>query len=363
MPFNADDRALFIGCIPQTNYATATAAAAGPPKSYIEEVVVDESFGKLEPKVQNNQGHSTGVRFPTESWTEAWDSTFGYTVELSAQNAGRYFHAGLGTTTSTTAGGKTTHVHKPLDTAAAGLQMPPYSLVEQLAPSAGGINKLWPSMLCEELDIEANGTGRLRAKVSWRGSGEETDPSGVTNPTHVTGVQGTQYYFFNTMAKLNFGADSTASAEDITCDYESFKLNIKNEYMNDAGYRPGCPRYFNSSKKELGVIRSELLLKDSVYTPEFTLRLRANQPEHLRLRRREAFSLAIILTGDDIAGSSPAAAFSLRFDFPITKFQMVEKTVSDKLVMVTVKPEILYSKSASQIVVVTLVNNVTSYTT
>ncbi len=143
MPYNSDDRGVYLSRIPQTNYQTATLPSITP-KNFIEEVVTGEGFMKLTPKVTNNKGQSTGVRHATESWTTEWDSDGGYDFEVSAQNIGRYLHAALGATTSTTANGKTTHVHKPLDTAVAGLQMPAYSVVEQLAPSAGGVGKLWP---------------------------------------------------------------------------------------------------------------------------------------------------------------------------------------------------------------------------
>jgi hypothetical protein len=361
MPFNSDDRAIAIGRIPQTNYQTATAAAAN---AFVEQVVTDENFFQLSPEEQDNKGHSTGNRFPTESWTEGWNSPGGFAFDASSQNLGRHLLAVLGAVVSTQLQvGVHQHVFTPLDTKTT-LQLPTFSILEQLAPSNNGLNNLWPSMICESLELSGDGTARIAGKTSWQGSGEQIKPSGVTWATHVQGVQGTQNYFYNTQSGITAGDyPDNSNISNYSCDIESWKLGIKNDLLLKEGYRPGCPRYFDADDPEKGVLRSECLLKDTMFDPEFVLRLRANSPEHEALRTRKKIQLEMSLTGGFVATAPPQTTHKhkLTMLFQLVQYNAVEIGVKDKIVTVSVKPKALWSNQHNGIVSFTLVNNIASY--
>lgn len=359
MPFNSTSRRYAIGRVPQVDYVTATAGVAGPPKNFVEQVVTDEPFSKLEPKTETNKGHSTGNRFPTEQWINEWDNTFGYSFQVSSQNIGRHLLAAFGSVTTTQlVAGVNRHLFKPLDFNGT-QQLPVYSILEQLSPAAGGINNLLPSMCCESLDLAGEGKGRITAQVAWRGSGQIIKPSGVTWETHVELTQGTQNFFRKAESSIAIGDfPNNANVSNLACNIESWKFGIKNSLMADEGYRDGCPRWKDANDHEKGVFRSDLLMQDQSFETSYVLRLRQNSPEHVALENQSPLEIAIALTGKQIVAPHN---HKLTLYHYFAKYKMVEVGSANGIVIATVTPESLFSVTDNEIITAELINNIDSY--
>lgn len=361
MQYNSTSRRYAIGRVPQPDYVTASAAAfvGGQPKNFVEQVVTDEPFSKLEPKTETNKGHSTGNRFPTEQWINEWDNTFGYSFQASSQNLGRYLLAAFGSVTTTQlVAGVNQHLFKPLDFNGT-QQLPVYSILEQLAPNSNGINNLLPSMCCESLDLTGEGKGRITGQVAWRGSGEIVKPSGVTWATQVELTQGTQNFFRKAESSILIGEHpNNANVESLGCKIESWKFGVKNSLMADEGYRDGCPRWKDANDHEKGVYRSELLMQDQSFETSYVLRLRQNSPEHAALEAQTPLEVQIVLAGKTISG---IYYHKLTLTHYLVKYKAVEVGSANGMVTVSVTPEILYSVGDNNILTAELINNVASY--
>ncbi|MEW6361735.1 MAG: hypothetical protein AB1477_06400 [Acidobacteriota bacterium] len=359
MAFNNLDKKLAMGRVPQTDYVTPTAAAAN---AFVEQIArePDGSFWTIEPKKMNNKGQGTGNRWATESWVEAWDSSLQFGFDASSQNLGRHLLAAFGSVASTTQGAGFKHVFRPLDTKIS-MQLPAYSFLELLAEGSGGISSLFPSGVCEKLELAGDGQGRVAATVNYRGSGKEQAATGYAWATHVQKIQGTQNYFFNTQADISIGGyPGNTSPVEFNCDLESWRFAYSNTLAADAGYRPGCPEFVIAGNPEIGVVRTECLLSDSAIEAEWTFRLRANDPALGQLKNQTPLEAAITLTGA-VIGAGPEV-HKLTITLHYFKYATHVRGVKDGIATVTITPDVIYSVADSEICEVELVNNVTSYT-
>lgn len=359
MSFNTLDKKIAIGRIPQSNYATPTAAGSD---AFVEQIAIDpdSAFWSIEPRKMNNKGQGTGNRWATEAWVDAWDSALGFAFEASAQNLGRHLLAALGSVTSATSGDGFLHTFVPLDTKES-MQLPTFSFLEKLAEDNDGINSIFPSGVCESIELAGDGLGRIKTSVQYRGSGKEASASGYDWADDVQSVQGTQNYFFATQANIEIGGyPGNSGAASLSCDLESWRFAYKNTLAADAGYRPGCPTYVETGNPESGVIRTECLLQDSAVEFEFTTRLKASDPNLARLKAQTPLEGKITVTGALIGGTT---YHKLEIKFHLMKYTSHVRGVKDNIATVTIVPEILYSSSDEKILEIFLTNDVESYTT
>ena len=359
MTFNATDKKMAMGRIPQTNYATPTAAAAS---GFTEQIVLDldSSFWNIEPRKINNKGQGTGNRFATESHVEAWDTNLGYSFEASSQNIGRHLLAALGSVTSAVQGSGNKHTFSPLDTNTS-MQLPPYSFLEKLAEGANGINSIYPSAVSEGIELQGDGQGRVVAAVQYRGSGKEASAASYAWATHVYSGQNNQNYFYNTQSEITIGTfPGNGSPTPLDCAMESWRFAWRNILAADAGYRPGCPEYVTVGSPESGVVRTECLLVDSEVEFEMTFRLRASDDALARLKAQTLLEGSLDITGG-VIGAGPET-HKLSVIFYLAKYSTHVRGVKDGIATVTVMPEILYSRTDSKIIQLELINNLASYT-
>lgn len=359
MAFHDSDLRIALSRVPQADYQTATSGAS----TAFQQIIATNPDGakwNRTAKKMSNKGHSTGKRWATESHVESWDTELGYQFEASAQNLGQHLLAAMGSVTETE---PTTdyfkHAHAPLNFLTS-MQAPSYTFVEKLNEGNSGINDAYPSAVLESLELNGDGTGRIVGNANWRGSGERASASGVTWASHVVTAEGNQNYFYNTQTEINIGTfPSMGSSAAMDCDLEKWRFAIKNTFANDAGYRPGCPRYATSGDPESGVLRSENLLVDQEFEFDFTIRLQASDPRRAHFEAQTKLEGNITITGSEVSTGNP---YKLVITFYLLKYSAHVKETKDGIVLIKITPEIMYSNTDSKIVAVDLYNNIESYT-
>ncbi len=344
--------------IPQTNFLTPVVPAAAP-RSYVEQIVRSPFLLNVTPAVKDNKGHSTGSRFGNDMWIEGWETEGGsYDFDASSQNIGRHLLAALGGYSVAAVAGQAgafKHTFTPLDVSISS-QLPSYSFAPQAAPGASAIDSMFPSMTASSLKLTSEGASRVSAAAAWRGSGEEITPSNVSLATHVLGVQGTQNYFYNTQSKILMSADSNGGAGFTTCELMRWNFGITNSFNDDDW---GCPRFLTANNPESGALRGHLLLTDTTFEHEFSLRMRASEPAYAALKNQTTTSIVNSLIGRVIGATT--ANHQLDITLALTKYESVARVFNNGFAEVAIKPRAIYSNSASSIVKVELVNDVASY--
>lgn len=348
-----------VSRIPQTDYLTATTAAAN---KFVREEIKRE-LSKIQPNEKDNSDYATGYSFPTESWVEDWRNSWSWSMMLASQNIGRYLLAAMGkvTTRQPDAGDEPTvyeHVFEPLPFLTT-QQLPAYSLLAQLLPAANGINKKYPSMVAKSFKIASSGKAKLDGSVQWEGSGEEVLPSGVTWATHVNEIQGTLNYFFSKQNELIISDTDGSNDSNLKCEIKSSNFSIENDFAEE-DY--GCPRFVDDDP-ELGALRSQYLLTNQKFMMDWVLKMRNDNPEYVALLDRHPFKLVQKWVGGVIAGGLDGYNHELEITSYLAKYAAAEDGFEDGMAVVSVKPTMLFNVSANKIVQVKLTNNVASYTT
>ncbi len=346
-----------ISRIPQADYTTSPTPAA---HSFIREEIKARSLPVIAPSTKDNTDYATGYGFPTDSWVEAWNTSWPWSVDLSAQNIGRYLLASMGkvTTTQPAAGPSPTvyqHVFEPLPFLTSS-QLPTYALLAQMAASSNGINRMVPSMIAKSFKVAASGIQRLDGNLDWQGSGKETTPSGVTWGTHVDEIQGTQNFFYSREVAMAISDSDGSDSATVSCDLKSWNFSVENT-LADGDW--GCPA-FVSNDPALGAIRSQHLLNKQAFMQDWRIKLRNDSPEHADLVSQRPMKLITTLTGGII---EDAYAYKLTVTSYLAKYTSAEDGFEDGFAIVNVKPDVLFNVSANKILEVELINNVISYTT
>lgn len=348
-----------ISRIPQVDYLTATTPAAN---SFVREALKSPSVGQITPRERNNDGYATGLGFPSESWVEAWESGWpGWAFDISAENIGRYLLAAMGKVTSSQPASGTDptvyqHLFDPLPFATTS-QLPAYSLVAQLLPSANGIDELFPSMIARKLSLRSGGLAMLDGSMDWAGSGKRTTSSGVTWGTHVNEIAGSQHFFYGKQNEVAISdTDGTTNLSNVKCDIQSSMFDVTNT-MADDDY--GCPLYLNNDPAQ-GAYRSQHLMVRQNYDMGWTLKLRDSDPETAALLSRRPMKIVERWVGGPITG---IYTYLLEISASLVKYASVGRNIGGGFVTVDVKPDLLYSTSASKIIQVKLINTTPSYTT
>ena len=338
--------------IPQTDYETATAAAAS---AFVEENIKTPERTKLEPSEVDNADYATGYDQPTDSWVEGWKTSVQWQMDLASQNLGRYLLAVFGSVeTSMLAAGVYEHIFKPLDRLTT-VQLAAYSIIEHLAPAQNAVDKKIPSMVAKSLQLASSGKAKLDGTLQWEGSGEVVEPSAVTWDTHVDKIQGALNYFFAKQSELIRSDTDDSNAVNVKCDLKSWSFGVQNEFAED-DY--GCPKFVDDDPTK-GAIRSHYLLLKQMFTQAWTMKLQANSPEHQHLIDRKELKIVNRMIGGDIDGTYNHQLDVTSF---LSKYAAVDDGFEDGFAVVSMSPKMLYDTTANKIVEVKLINNVASYT-
>lgn len=347
-----------ISRIPQTDYATATAVAAN---AFVRETLKNPTVAQITPRERNNDGYATGLGFPSESWVEAWESSWPFAFDVSFENIGRYLLASMGKVTTSQPASVTDptvyqHLFDPLPFLTTS-QLPAFSGVAQLLPSANGIDELIPSLISRKLSLRSAGLAKLDGSVDWVGSGKRTAASGVTWATHVNEIAGTQNYPFGKQNELIISdTDGTSNLSNVKCDIQSGMFDVTNTLADD-DY--GCPTYLNNDPAQ-GAFRSQHQLVRQQYDLGWTIKLRDSDPETAALLSRRPMKIIEKWVGATISNTY---TFLLEISAYLAKYASVGRNIGGGFVTVDVKPDLLYSTAASKILQVKLINTTPSYTT
>lgn len=349
-----------ISRIPQTNYATATTAAAN---AFVQEIIKNRGVAEIVPQQRSNRGYATGLGFASESWVEAWQTRWPWTMDMSAENVGRYLLALMGKVTTTTPDEAENpdvrqHIFEPLPFLTTS-QLPAFSGVAQLLPGANGINELIPSMVARSGGLRSSGLAMLEGSVEWAGSGKRTRPSGVTWSTHVNEIAGTQNYFYSKQNELIISDTDGSNASNRKCDILSSSFDVANSLADD-DY--GCPAFVDDDPAK-GAIRAQHLLLEQVYSLGYNLKMGNDDPETEALLDQAPVKIVQKWEGGVIPGGDGSMNYLLEITASLAKYAAVGRDIGDGFTNVTVTPELLWSTAASKIVEVKLINKVTSYTT
>lgn len=346
-----------ISRIPQVDYLTPPTAAVN---AYVREQLKQRALSKITPTEKDNAEYANGNGFADESWIEDWKSGFSYNVDLASQNVGRYLLAAMGkVTTSQPAAGTDPNVYKHVFTFLPFLttsQLPSYQAIEQLLASANGINRRSPSLCAKSFKIASSGKAKLDGAIAWEGSGERVSPSGVTWATHVNELQGTLNYFFAKQNEMVISdLDGTSNLVNVKCELKSSNFSIENSFAED-DY--GCPRFVNDDPAK-GALRSHYLTTNQKFMMDWRMKMRNDSPEHVALVNQTPFRLVQKWIGATISNTYK---HELKITSYMAKYSAVDDGFEDGMVIVDVKPNLLYNVSLSKIVEVELINNVPSYT-
>jgi len=210
-----------------------------------------------------------------------------------------------------------TYTIKPIDPCANGLQLPYFSVVEQVCESGGmSLDNLFLGCCIEDVTWDFNyGPGRQsgRMTVNWVGSGRITTPSGVTVPAPVA-----EHYLLSGSMSLNInGIDYIAQATML-----SGQIAWKNNLLAGAGFYPG------SGMQSGAAVRGRLEMGVRASTMTFTARLLKNSLEYTKLLAQTTGTATITATFD--------ATDTVTFNYPSVQFESVVNGEQDGIVDVTV---------------------------
>ena len=171
-------RKSFIGRKPQTDFATPNGAT-----EFVQFVGKDKNFANYGVATADNMDHATGQEEATEQWLTTHDVSRAFDFDVCSEQLGRILYLVFGSVVSTTPDATNAptvrqHVFSKMS-AASSRQLPATSLIEKLG---NAIDRLFPSMVAEQLGLRGDGIARVEGSLSLRGSGKYTSPSAITEP-------------------------------------------------------------------------------------------------------------------------------------------------------------------------------------
>lgn len=360
MTTHIQQRKYAISRIPQTNFQTRTVPSAAGSKSHVKVVATDRNLAQYGVETANNKGHATGVDWATETWATAHGVSVQKSVEVCAEEIGRWLLLAFGSVTTDQPDAEdapTVYRHKfvPQD-ADVSRQLPATTYVEQLS-SAHDVE--YPSQVVESLTLRGDGKGRLTCDVSLMGSGERNNPSGVAfsgGSVHVA-VPADLHYFYNSQMALT--VDDGDTPIDYLCRYNSFTVSLTNALLAEEGYRPGCALFQVAGDPESGMIRGELLFGERTLSGQFVVRLAAGGAEYAALQEQKDLDITIIATGGTIEDDFQD---QLTIRMALSRYQAVSLGESNGIVTLQITVDPLYNQATGKVIEVELINRIASYT-
>lgn len=213
-----------------------------------------------------------------------------------------------------------TYTIKPIDPCTDGLELPYFSVVEQVCEAgATALDNEFVGCAIEDVEYTFNyGPGRQSGSmtVNWVGSGKMVTPSGVTVPAPVS----EHYLLSASMALTINGVDYVAAATIL-----SGTIGWKNNLLVGPGFFPG------SGMQNGAAIRGRLEMGARASTFTFTARL---------LKSSQEYQMLITPPPAGTAKASLTATFdathTVTFNYPSIQYETVVNGEQDGIVSVTV---------------------------
>jgi hypothetical protein len=351
------DQRVFAGSrIPQTNYLTRTPSVAA---NYKQVITTEQGFGSVKAKTNDNRDHANGKGQPTSQWVDSHETERKFEIQVCSEEIGRPLLDALGKVVSSQPDAANVpaarrHLFTPMDLSLS-KQLPARSFIEQ---DGDAIDRILCSMVAESLEISGDDIGRIMASVSYAGSGEIIEPSGV-----VITLLDALHFFYNSQAVMTVddgGGEFDYSAGLLL---NSWKLSITNELLKDQGYRPGARRYLEAANPESGALRSEMLVARQTFGGGFNVRLAAGSKELTALRAQTPLAWKVDLLGE-LIGSHGGTDYCHQLTIEVVKAQYKTTEYGNKggIVSVDVDFNPLADIATGDQLKITLQNTVASYT-
>jgi hypothetical protein len=360
-PTHEQERRFLRSKIPQANYLTPTAIAA--PANFKEFLVRDKNLTDHKILTEDNKEESTGHFQATDEYKTVCDTMVQKELAICAEEIGRDLLLATGSvaTTQPDATNAPTvkrHAFKVQDLAVS-KQAPTMTLIEFVGSV---INRLIPSLVCEDYGLKGEGTSRITSSMGLHGSGLIIEPSGLQT-SDIVALSGL-HYFTHSMVKLVV-ADSVAlsNAEDFSAGgnyLASWALNLKKNLLLEEGYIPGAALYLVDGDETSGAIRSECLIQSYEFGMDFRARLLAGSSALAAVRSKKKLDVQIDIIGPRIGATT--FDYKLSIHAPRVSYDTVDISSANGMYQVAIKPKIFFDTASSKDVEIILINDVASYT-
>ena len=210
-----------------------------------------------------------------------------------------------------------TYTIKPIDPCAQGLELPYFTVVEQVCESGGmALDNAFIGCAMEDVTYDFSyGPGRQSGRVTcnWVGSGKMATPSTVVVPARVA-----EHYMLSGSMTMNINGTDYIAAKTML----SGQIGWKNNLLVGPGFYPG------SGIQDGAAIRGRLEIGVRAPTLTFTARLLKNSVEYSNLITARTGTATITATFD--------ATHNMTFNFPSVQYETVVNGEQDGIVNVSV---------------------------
>ena len=210
-----------------------------------------------------------------------------------------------------------TYTLTPIDVCVDGMELPYFTVVEQVCESGGqALDNAFVGCAVEDVTVDFNyGPGRQsgRVTVNWVGSGHMTTPSGVTVPAAVS----EHYMLAGSMVMTINGTDYIAAKTML-----SGQISWKNNLLLGPGFYPG------SGLQNGAAVRGRIEIGPRVSGFTFTARLLKNSTEYVKLLAAATGTATITMSFD--------ATHTMTWTYPSVQYETVVNGETDGIVSVSV---------------------------
>lgn len=277
-----------------------------------------------------------GHEFAEESFATAWDVSGSFDKYLTSEAAAIFLAYAMGKAEVAAGAGTGSYVHTlhmsdPVDD---GLDMVPFTVLEQIRPGGGGavIDRALIGCVMEEVVISiGSGPSRAAAKInaSYVGTGKFTDPSTITAPAKTL-----EHRLPASSLTLTINGVDYVGGKTI----ESVEISVKNNTRTDSGYYPGSG-FQTSGNADSGQIRGRMEHGKRAVTLKFTARFKAGSTEPAKLKAQTEGTAVLSVQGGLIAGST---YHKMVLTCPRIRFASVQVSNADNIQTVDVECAVLY---------------------
>lgn len=289
-PLHISQRRYAISKIPQTNYVTPTPLVDA---NFVELLAKDKNFTDDSPVIADNKEYATGHQQPTEQWIVAHEAATTKEEDVCSEEIGRPLLCAMGkvTTTQPDAVNVPTvkkHVFERLDVLVS-RQLPVCTLIEQL----GILDRAFPSCVVEALGFRGEGSQRLNASRTLRGSGKIIEDTGVE-----ISAAANRHYFYESQVTLTLddGAEVTNFAT-APQRLNAWSFDIANQILADDGYRPGAAAFQVADDPDSGEVRTEALVSDQIFNASFNGRFLSDSELYKAITNQKNFAAMFDIVG------------------------------------------------------------------
>lgn len=312
---------------------------------------LNASLANLEAVTENDAAEiGKGSEFAQNSYLVNWNTSGALEKYLSSEMAAWLFGFAFGNSVaSLPTGGTASHQHlaTPLDQTA-GLDLPAFTMVEQLRPGAQSVvDRALVGCCLNDFKINIqSGPGRnsSRCTANFVGIGKSVEPSNLVLPA----ATAEHLLPAGSLGLLINGTDYISAKSIIEAEF-----GYQNNVRLDTGFYPGSG--FNTAGDATsGQIRGRMEMGDRTITMNFVARFDHGSTEPASLKAQTEGSVAWTMRGALIEGT---IYHSLNLSVPRCTFSKAQVTESNGIVTVTCELSVLIPSSGA-IVSATTINSI-----